>query len=348
MSDPPVAGPPRRSRPALNYFLSALLTVVFLYLAFRGTDAQSLLEAMGRANYLWLGVSLLVLMLSHVLRAWRWRYLLDPMKPGIGLRNLFSGVMVGYMMNNVLPRAGELVRPYVIGKLESISKSAAFGTIVVERIMDTISFLLLVAAMPLLYSGPLAESFPWLTRGGVILTCIMVPAIGLLIALMVRRDWTDRILGFFTRLLPERFARRVQGLVHSFLDGFLFVKNPGNFLVIFVLSALIWVLYAVMTYAGFLAFGLEDTLGFRGAIVTLAISSIGVAIPTPGSTGTYHAFASQTLMRLYTVDQATALSFATLTHATGFVGATVIGLYFFLKDKVSFAEAMQKRREPSA
>ena len=347
MSEPPAAPPRRPSRPALNYLLSASLTIVFLYLAFRGTNLDSLLEAMGRADYLWLGVNVLVLMVSHAFRAWRWRYLLEPMKPAIGLRNLFSGVMVGYMMNNVLPRAGELVRPYVIGKLESISKSAAFGTIVVERILDTVSFLLLVAAMPVLYNGPLTESFPWLTRAGVILTCIMVPAVALLIALMMRRDWADRLLGLFTHLLPERFARRVQGLFHSFLDGFQFVKNPGNFLVIFILSALIWFLYAAMTYAGFLALGLQNAIGFRGAVVTLAISSIGVSMPTPGSTGTYHAFASQALIRLYAIDQVTALSFATLTHATGFIGATVVGLYFFLKDKVSFAEAMQRRARSS-
>ena len=344
MSDPPEVPVVRRSRTVLNYSLSALLTVVFLYLAFRGTDVASLLEAMRRANYVWIFVNLIVLLAAHVLRAWRWRYLLEPMKRGIGLRNLFSGVMVGYMTNNVLPRAGELVRPYLIGRLESISKGAALGTIVVERIMDILSFLLLVAAMPLLYSGPLTESFPWLTQAGVMLTCILVPAIALLIALMIRRDWTDRLLGLVTRLLPDRLARRVQGLFHSFLDGFLFVKNPRNFLVIFILSVLIWLLYALMNYAALLAFGLGSAVGLRGAIVVLAISSIGIAIPTPGSTGTYHAFASQTLIRLYAVDQATALGFATVSHAVGYIMATVIGLYFFLKDKVSFAEALQKRR----
>jgi glycosyltransferase 2 family protein len=107
------------------------------------------------------------------------------------------------------------------------------------------------------------------------------------------------------------------------------------------MTAGIWGLYMLMTFVAFRAFGLEDRLGWGAAWVTLAISSIGVAIPTPGSTGTYHAFASQTLTQLFGVDATTALSFATATHAIGFVGVTLIGLWFFVKDHLSFSEAVR-------
>jgi uncharacterized protein (TIRG00374 family) len=329
-------------RTVLKFLLSAALSVLFLYLAFHGTDFSKLQNELLNAQYGWMAGNLAALMLSHLFRAWRWRYLLDPIKPGIGLRNLFSSVMVGYLMNAVLPRAGEIARPYAIGKLESFSKGSAFGTIVVERIIDMCTFVLIVLALPLVYEGPLRESFPWLEQAGITAIIIAGAVLGVLVMLMIRRDWTDRFLDAAGRRLPSRSGKGLSKIVHSFLDGFLFLKRPGTFFPIALLSVVIWGLYAVMIYIAFYAFDLEGTLGFRGAVVVLGISSIGVAIPTPGAMGTYHAFASQTLIRLFSVDQAVALSYATVTHAVGLVGATLVGLYFFVRDHLSVSEVMGK------
>jgi uncharacterized protein (TIRG00374 family) len=160
---------------------------------------------------------------------------------------------------------------------------------------------------------------------------------------MLRRNWADAVLSRLTRVFPAGLARRIERFTHSFLDGFVFLKTPRHFLVIGVLSVVIWGLYGVMVWCGLKAFGLAEALGFSGAIVCLAISSIGVAIPTPGSTGTYHAFASRTLIALFGVGQATALSFATVTHAVGFVSATAFGLYYFLADRIVLGDAMRSR-----
>lgn len=336
---------PANVRNGLKYALSILLTVFFLYLAFRGTDFDTLRRSLAGANYWWMLAYFLILMASHVARAWRWGYLLDPVKQGIGLRNLFSGVMIGYFMNNVLPRAGELVRPYAIGRLEGISKSAALGTIVVERIMDTATFLALVALLPLIYDGPLRESFPWLAQTGTVVGLVILAMLAAIVTLMVRRDWAARAVELLERILPARFRGRTGRHLQSFLDGFLFLTRPGTFALIFFQGILIWFLYAAMTYVAFYAFGLEDQLGMRAAVVVLAISSIGVAVPTPGSTGPYHFFTSQTLMRLFFISEGVALSYATVTHAVNFVGLTVVGAYYFLTDQVSLSAAVDANKE---
>jgi len=324
----------------MRYGISAVITVLFLYLAFRGTDFGKLLASMREANYWWMIPYFACLMLSHFLRAWRWRYMLEPVKVGISMRNLFSGVMVGYMMNNIIPRAGEIARPYALAKAEGIPKSAAFGTVVVERIIDTVSFLVLVVLIPLVYRGPLKESFPWLGEAGLIISAVTAVLLGFLIMLMLRRDWTDKATGVFRKVLPARIDAKLDGWVHAFLDGFLFLKNPGRFLIIFTLSVFIWGLYILMTYAAFFAFGLQGQVGLSGALVVLAISSIGISLPTPGGTGTYHAFTSQSLTRLFAVDATTALSYATVTHAVGFIGVTLIGLYYFLRDQIRVGEVV--------
>ncbi|MFN0158261.1 MAG: lysylphosphatidylglycerol synthase transmembrane domain-containing protein [Bacteroidota bacterium] len=329
-----------RSKELLKLGLSLLVSALFLVLAFRNTNLTDLYESLASANYLWLLLMFLCLILSHFLRALRWRYLLNPIKPNIGLRNLFAGVMIGYMMNNILPRAGEIVRPYTIGKLESISKSAALGTIVVERLIDIVTFLLLLVLVPFVYDGSLFDSFPWIEQGSRGLAIATAGLFSLLIILMLRRDWTDVLLKIVRKVLPEKFASRVDGLAHSFLDGFLFLKNPADLVVITVLSAFVWGLYVLMTYVAFHAFHLQSELGMNAALVVLAISSIGIAIPTPGGTGTYHFFTSETLTRLFGIAPSLALSYAAATHAVGLVGVTLIGLYYFLRDNIKVAEAV--------
>lgn len=334
-------------QPAVHYAGSFALSLLFLYLAFRGTDFRKILEAFADANYAWLFLGFLVMISSHGVRAWRWRYLLEPVKPNIPLRNLFSGVMIGYFLNNVLPRAGEIARPYAIRRLESVSVSAALGTVVVERILDTIVFLSLVFTIPLVYRGPLLESFPWLQQAGIILALIMLPLLALPILLMMRRDWTDRLVRLLTRMLPARTGKRAASITHSFLDGFEFLTRPSTAVRTLVMTLAIWGLYMLSMYISFFAFGL-GRLGLNAAFVTLAISSIGVAMPTPGGTGTYHAFTSQTLTQLFAVESAVALSFATATHAINFIGVSIIGLYFLLKDQMSLSEAVKARVEESA
>ena len=333
-----------RGRRILQYALSGVLTLLFLWVAFRGTEPAALASAIRGAEYGWIALMVLCLVLSHAARALRWRFLLEPIKHGIGLRNLFSGVMIGYLFNNLLPRAGELVRPYVIGKLEGISKTSAFGTIVVERIIDTFSFLCLVVLLPFIYSGPLLESFPWLQEAGIAITAATAAGLAFMVLLMVRRDWTDRLLALLARVVPAGIAARMERLVHSFLDGFLFLTRPANFAVILVLSVAVWALYILMVYVAFFAFGLGD-LGLSAAVVVQTISSIGVAIPTPGATGSYHAFTSQSLVNLFGVDPTAALSYATVTHAAGYLCTTVFGLYYLLRDQIRTAEVFG---EPSS
>ncbi len=321
----------------LKYLLSILLTVVFLYFAFRGTDFADLWRILRQANYWWALAMIPPLFISHMLRAWRWEYMLRPVKQGLRFRNLFSSMIVGYMLNNVLPRAGELARPYAIGKLEGVSKSAALGTVLVERIFDMLSFLVVVAIVPLVYNGPLMQVFPWLESAGIWITVVTLGALGIFVFLMMRRDIVIGLLGLVTRHLSARRAAQVEHIAHSFLDGFLFLKEPKHYFMIGLLSILIWVFYIVMMYFPFFAFGL-DSLDWNAALVVQAISSIGFIIPTPGATGSYHYFTIETLTRLYNVPDQVARSYATVTHAVGFLSTMAVGLYYFFRDKLHVAD----------
>jgi glycosyltransferase 2 family protein len=336
-----------RTTSALKYTVSVFLTLFFLYFAFKGSDFGKLWEILKHANYWWALLMLPILMVSHLLRAWRWEYLLRPIKREIRFRNLFSAMSVGYMVNNILPKVGEVVRPYAIGKLEGISRSAAFGTLLVERIFDILSFLIMIALIPLIYSGPLSQAFPWLQATGIWVMSITLGFVALFTFLMFRRDVLMKVLGFFTRHLSAARARQVEHISHSFLDGFLFLKEPRHYLTIALLSVLVWGLYIVMMYFPFYAFGLTERYGLdmRSAAVVQAISSIGYMAPTPGSTGPYHYLAVQCLTKLYGVDPELALSYATVTHAIGYLSMTFIGIYFFWADKLHLADVAEREED---
>ncbi|MGA9119522.1 MAG: lysylphosphatidylglycerol synthase transmembrane domain-containing protein [Bacteroidota bacterium] len=325
----------------LQYILSAFLSLVFLFFAFRGTDFGQLAHSMEQADYAWLFISLLCLFLSHIVRAYRWRYLLDPVKPSIGLRNLFSAVMIGYFMNNVLPRAGELARPYALSRMESLPASSAFGTVVMERLLDVMMFLVLVAILPLVYSGSLAVTFPWIVPSGIIISVIIFFAFAGIVILLLRPSLTARLLTFSARFLPRWISDRMGKLVHAFLDGFRTLTQPGRLVAITLLSFGVWFLYAEMTYTAFFAFHLQDRLDFASSIVVLTVASVGVAIPTPGGTGSYHVLVSQALTKLYGVDAPTALSYATLTHAFSFIAVSIVGAYYLSRDHVTFSDAIR-------
>jgi uncharacterized protein (TIRG00374 family) len=336
-----------RLRSILRVSLSILLALLFLYLAFRGSDFEKLKLSLQGANYFWALLLIPCLFISNIFRALRWRYLVNPIKKNISFRNLFSSLMIGYMVNNALPRVGEIVRPYNLGRLEHISKSAVFGTVLVERILDLLSFLLCLAVIFYFYQDALVQAFPWLTGASIILSIVTVGVFGLFAFLLGRRDLAFGWVRKFTKPFSPAIGRKVENLLHSFLDGFLIIKEPGQYLMIGIQTVVIWLWYALMMYIPFFAFRMAEdySLNFGTAIVIMVISAIGFIIPVPGATGTYHWVTRECLVRLFGVNVEVALSYATVTHLLGFVSITLVGLFFFLHDHLRFSEALRAGEE---
>jgi glycosyltransferase 2 family protein len=324
-----------------NYVLSAVVTIGFLYLSFRGVDLSQVYLYIRQANPWWILVMLASLMTSHVFRTLRWRSLLEPVKNRCGFRNLFSSIMIGYIVNNLIPRAGELVRPIALARKEHLPAGTVLGTVVVERLLDMFALVVILILLPVVYDGPLMEAFPWLAKSGVIASIFLSVITLVFVVLMANRELTRRTFLFLTKFLPSKISERINGLADSFLDGFLFLKHPKTFVRLLATSVMIWSLYGVMMYAGFYAFGLQHSLGVQAAIVVLGISNIGVALPTPGAVGTYHFFTMQALVRLFSISSEVSIGYATVTHAVGFISATLLGGYFAWRDGTGISVLMK-------
>jgi glycosyltransferase 2 family protein len=321
----------------LQYIVSAVVTFGFLYATYRNADPERLLASLQQVNYWWIGAMLIVLVFSDYLRAIRWGYMLKPVKRSMGKMNLFSSIMIGYLLNNLLPRVGEVSRSIALARMESISVSSVLAATAAERLLDMMTLALLLVLLPIAYQSPLGSVFPWLAEAQTLATIFSIAAIVGILVVVFSRRLTERFITVILRPLPEKFGLRLRGIAGRFLDGLMFLRDPSTFLPIFLYTVPIWGLYVLMHYAGFLAFGLEGRLTMSAALVVLTISTVGVAIPSPGGTGTFHFFMVAALTGLYSVTPETAMSLAAVEHAAMFVGTSLVGLGFFLKDQRKLA-----------
>ena len=326
--------------------IGIVISVVFLYLAFRQVNVHEMVAALKGADYIWLMPALLFLFASLLLRAIRWGYFVEPLKQ-VKLHPLFSAMMIGYAANNVFPlRLGEFLRAYAIAKTEGISKSSAFATVIVERLIDVLSLLLILAVTILLFSSRPSvtnnEEIIFIKNSGYIIFALTLSIIVLMVFLMEKTESTITVFQF---LLPDKLFNIVQKIIRSFLQGFIVFKKSEHYLSILILSISLWVLYAGILYVIFFAFNFQTkyNINVLASLVVLVTVSIGIMIPSsPGYVGTYHFFCMKSLS-LFGVPESEALSFAIISHVLSSIPLTLVGLIYFWKENLHFSDAVTEK-----
>ncbi|OGP56453.1 MAG: hypothetical protein A2Y65_10430 [Deltaproteobacteria bacterium RBG_13_52_11] len=319
-------------------WIGCIISVVIIYLAFRGIDLRLLLANLQEANYFYLIPIVAIIFLSMALRAVRWGYLLRPIKK-IGFHSLFEGILISFMANNVLPvRMGEFVRAYIIGRSERISKSASFATVVVERLFDGFTVLgLLVVVLTFIKLPP--GSIPFkkgLLMGGYITMAICGLAFAILVIIKTQTQWFLKIALFFTRPFSAKLAKSGSSSIKSFKEGLLCVESAQIMAIAFLYSLVIWAIFAYSIYLMGLAFGLK--LSLSAAVMVLLAICLAVMIPsTPGYIGPYHAAVAYTLV-LYNIPLEKALSLSIVFHATNYIPITVAGFLYLWRHHLTLKQ----------
>ncbi len=316
-----------------------------LALAVYGTPLSDIWEAFRAADYRWLLPLILLVLGSNLMRAWRWQILIDAlpepsdgdgtaeMPPGRMLEASFSSVMIGYMVNYVAPRMGEVARTANLSARSRHRFSSLFGTVVSERIFDTaVLGLALLSALGLLFNrlGVLREQFfapawaqlqsissRWLiggVLGGLLLTLLLV--LGGRWLLRREDSWIGRFWEDTLKPAAVSFNEGLRTLLHSPRRGAILVSTVG-----------MWGGYLLMAYLPFRMLHLADPygIGIADAWALMAIGAIGIVVPSPGGIGSYHYITQQALVHLYGVPAAEALTYAVLTHGAQLVFYTLAG-----------------------
>ena len=325
-----------RARLALGGLAGVALLAFFL----RGVEWSALGAAFRDASKLELGLVVLVTLFTYAVRAWRWGYLLRPLAR-VPFKDLFSVTVIGFMSGLLVPRAGEILRPYLIGRRHAVKTSAAFASIILERLLDLITMLALFFSY--LYILPLPEQqtrgplLGFLKAGGALAGAAALGVTLVLAAFHSRADQAMALVERVLRLLPERFARPIADAIRAFAQGLAVLQAPlPHLLAIAAQSLLTWLSIAAGVYWTNRAFGLD--LPFHTAFLILGFLTVGVAVPTPGNVGGFHELYRIAMTQAFGVAAGPAVAAGLALHALSNLPVLVLGLLFLGREGLSLGK----------
>jgi uncharacterized protein (TIRG00374 family) len=321
-------------------WLGLIITLAAMWLALRGVALDAVWAEFRRADLpLLLGLSIPAYLLMVYLRALRWRHLTQPIQP-MPTAALFRAVAVGFMANNLFPlRMGEFVRSWYLARETGVGVAAVFGTVVLERVVDTLMVVLMALGVAIFWGGGSGGTW-W--RGALLLIPVAVAPV---ICLVCLRLVPERVLWLVSRVLrplPAKLRSRTLRHLEGFSRGIEALSGGAHLFWIACHSLSIWLVAAALPIlAGFLALGID--LGSPGRMVaaswvTLTGIGIAVALPSaPGFFGVYHS-ACRLVLERFGISAELAVALGTLLHAVFWLTLTGLGLAVARSRRTSLGE----------
>ena len=330
-------------RSHLRTILVGLLTVGLLWLFLRNANLPQVGREIGAARIDLLVAGIAVTALTYLLRTIRWQYLLRP----IGARSFsiaFKATVIGFAATSVLPaRAGEFLRPYLLARQERVSATAAFATVIFERILDLVTVVILLGTFVWFFDPGMGRvdgaTFAALKAGGAVAAAVAVLALGITFVLAGHPErlgrWALRIEG----IVPARAAAVIARLVHRFATGLAIMRQPGPLLMAFAWSIPLWL--SIAYGITLVSWAFHIPIPFSGSFLLIALLVVGASAPTPGAVGGFHAAYQIGVTAFYGIAIDRAVGAAIVLHAVSFVPVTLAGLVFMARDGLSFGRMRQ-------
>jgi glycosyltransferase 2 family protein len=300
----------------------------------RNADLGLVWKSVTAARKDFLVLALAMVALGFVIRAERWKYLLEPIGHA-RFRTVLRTTVIGFGASAVLPaRAGEVIRPYLLARTEGLSATAAFATIIVERVLDLVAVLSLLAAFLIVFDPGLeardSAVFSAIRYGGFVMAPV---AIGAMFVMFFMAGHPDRLHAWLLKaeaVLPAKAAAMIARLAKTFAEGFGVVRRPGRLIASVAWSIVLWISIAAGIWAVSVAFGVA--MPFTGAWLMLAPLVVGVAVPTPGGVGGFHEAYRIGATAFFGADNNTAVGAAIVLHAISMLPVALVALLFIVQD----------------
>jgi len=332
-----------------QFWVGILISAVFLWWSLHTLKPADLWQAVKSANYWWILPGIAVYFVAVWVRAWRWHYLLKPIK-SIKTRVMFPITCIGYMGNNIYPaRAGEVLRAVVLKRKEGVPISASLATIIVERIFDGVVMLAFVF-FNLVQLAQMANVVVPVGKWNVTVQDVAVwgsvaffGALVIFILAAMFPKMTARFgQWFIDRLLPVRIREKTSGIMHKFLDGLESLRSPANVLMVFVTSVIIWLLETVKYWFVLHAFGLQGEVSFFTLMLMNGVVNLATTIPAaPGYLGTFDAPGIAILMA-DGIKQGVASGYTFVLHFALWFPITAVGAYYMAREGIKWSDSMRK------
>jgi len=315
---------------SLRFWASLAISLVFIALFLRATHPGEIADALNEANYWWLIPGTLVLFVAVSIRCVRWSILMRPVAPMSPAR-LFPYAVIGYMANNLLPaRAGELVRAYVLGDREKVSRMGTLGTIAVERLFDgsALVLMLLVAGSFVGFEDSRLRTI------AIASSALFLFALVAFYLLTLSEARAKRVLHRLISFLPDRFEPQVEALTNSLVGSLRSVHEWRSLVAVVGLSALAWTVEAG-SYA-IVGQGFDLGVSFGHYCLLLAAANLAIIIPTFfGGTGPFE-WAAKLVLVGAGVGEGVAGAYSVIAHAVVLIPTTILGLLILWSFGISF------------
>jgi len=328
-----------------GYLLPFIFTLVFLYLAFHNVNFDDLLLKLSAVSIKWMFVFIALFLLSHIARAIRWKYIINSVKPEVSLLNSFSAVMIGYGINCVVPRLGEVYRSLFLGKWENISRSSLLGTVVVERVIDLLALAFSVLISVLIFPGDLYSKISWLKP--TLYSIFILMSIAIIVLILIVR-FKEKFYSFIVKIIGKispQVAEKLAGLFNTFAEGFSSLKGSKNIIMTFFYTVVIMFIYGFNSYIAFFMLGMEKIIPVSLSMgwIVMTLSAFGIVIPTPGGTGTYHFIAISVLTGIFGFGQDISAAYAFLTHIIAYIlFVAVMFISFYVLNNIRVKKGYKK------
>lgn len=329
-----------------QFWLGVLISAGLLWWALRGLRLEEVWGSLKDANYIWLLPGIAVYFLGVWARAWRWHYLLRPLKR-IPTRTMFPIVAIGYMGNNIYPaRAGELLRAFVLRRREQVPISASLATIIVERAFDGIVmlsfvFLNLSELATLTVDSGFAGSIQSLALIG---AAVFLGAVVVFLLMAIFPDRSRQVSAWLVgRLAPIRWRENLMGVAERFLEGLASLRSPADVLMVLATSVVIWLFETGKYWFVMHAFPFE--VSFFALMLMNGIVNLATTIPSaPGYVGTFDA-PGIAVLEAYSVSRAVAAGYTLVLHVALWLPITLLGAFYMLRESLSWSAVQEELAE---
>ncbi len=310
-------------RKVLNIGLPILLGGGILWWMYRNFDFAQLESTLyGGMNWWWMAFSLIFGVTAQMFRGLRWKQSLDPIGEHPKTSTCIHAIFISYAASLIVPRIGEITRCGILTKYNRVSFSKSLGTVVTERIIDSLLVLFITAVIFLSQAKVFLHFFAetgtnvmaWVgkfTTTGYVVTAICIAATFMLMWFIARK------FTIFTRI--KKTLKDIKVGITSLKR----VENKGLF-AFYTLG--IWVSYFLHYYITFQCFDFTSNLGLDIALVSFIVGTIAVIVPTPNGMGPWH-FAVKTILVLYGVQSANAETFVIIVHTVQTALIPVLGAF---------------------
>ena len=329
--------------------IGLIVALAAVYYTMRNVSVSELMDSFRQINYIWLLPTFVLMCLTYVARAIRWRVLLLPVREEVKTLDLFSPLMVGFMAGVLPARAGELIRAYLLGKKFELSFASSLATIVVERLFDMILLLFLFSWILVFHGEIFDGNIAWsgisikdlAFQFGIFSLALVVVLIAFIYLLTFHNERAMLLVHWLVKPFPEKWQYKLIQMTETFSQGLGVFRNIRALVYVGVATAAVWALIVLQYYPLYWAYDLQDKSAASLILLTVMVCILITVLPTPAFLGSFNAGVLIALHEIMGEAEVATVSFGFVAWGVNFAVIVLGGVYFILHDHISVKKLVE-------